>query len=90
MNRFHRLKPECGIAKLIPRDVFDDAGNGYLIDNKCAFGVEVFVLDSKFVGENLSPPVKLDKTFTWKVSDYSNLGNGVRYSDEFIADSFKW
>ncbi|XP_031120535.1 uncharacterized protein LOC116023674 [Ipomoea triloba] len=90
VNRFHRLKPECGIAKLVPRDVFDDATNGYLVTNKCVFGVEVLVLDSKFTRECLSPAVKVDKTFTWKVLEYSKLNSQARYSDKFTAGSLIW
>lgn len=91
VSRFHRLKTELGISKLISRDVFSDAANGYLINDKCVFGVEVFVLDSKFEEEYLRPSVEVDnKTFTWTIADFSNLSSEMHYSDEFYASSFKW
>lgn len=91
VSRFHRLKTELGISKLISRDVFSDAANGYLINDKCVFGVEVFVLDSKFEEEYLRPLVEVDnKTFTWTIADFSNLSSEMHYSDEFYASSFKW
>lgn len=86
---FHHLKPKCGISKLVPRGVFADATNGYLVGGKCVFGVEVFVIDSKFAEEHLSPSVKVGKSFTWKVLDYSNLVSTI-YSDEFTAASSQW
>lgn len=92
VSRFHQLKPECGIKELISREVFDDAANGCLVDDRCAFGVEVFVIDSKFSGECLSPSVKVDKTYTWRVYKFSHLGGDgtVHYSKEFDAESYKW
>lgn len=86
------MKPECGIKELISREVFDDAANGCLVDDRCAFGVEVFVIDSKFSGECLSPSVKVDKTYTWRVYKFSHLGGDgtVHYSKEFDAESYKW
>ncbi|XP_031120533.1 uncharacterized protein LOC116023671 [Ipomoea triloba] len=89
INMFHCIKPECGISKLVSRSVFDDAANGYLVDDACVFGVEVFVLHSKFVEQHLSRSVKVCKTYTWKVSSFSNMGNKI-YSDEFTAASFQW
>ncbi|KAE8685789.1 Glycosyl hydrolase family protein [Hibiscus syriacus] len=41
--RFHRSKHQWGFDQLIPIRTFNDAGNGYLLDDSCVFGVEVFV-----------------------------------------------
>ncbi|XP_019152441.1 PREDICTED: uncharacterized protein LOC109149236 [Ipomoea nil] len=90
INTFHCLKPECGISKLVPRAVFDDTANGYLVDGMCVFGVEVFVLHSKFVEQHLCPSVKVSKTYTWKVSSFSNMDSKSCYSDKFTAASFQW
>nr|GMC52140.1 MATH domain and coiled-coil domain-containing protein At3g58400-like [Ipomoea batatas] len=87
---FHSLKTEFGISKLISRAVFDDAANGYLVNDKCVFGVEVFLLDSKFAEERLNMFVEVDKTFTWTISNYSKLGSEVHNSYEFPAASYKW
>ncbi|XP_031120532.1 probable inactive serine/threonine-protein kinase fnkC [Ipomoea triloba] len=87
---FHSLKTELGISNLVSRAVFDDAANGYLVDDKCVFGVEVFLLDSKFAEERFNMFVEVDKTFTWKISNYSKLGSEVHNSYEFPAASFKW
>lgn len=90
------MKPECGIAKLIPRHLFDDAANGFLVNNRCTFGVEVFVLDSKSTGECFSSLEKVDKTYTWKVFKFSYVSRDIgvdgvaQYSNEFDAGSFRW
>nr|GMC47776.1 MATH domain and coiled-coil domain-containing protein At3g58250-like [Ipomoea batatas] len=90
INIFHGFKLGCGISKLVPRSVFDDAANGYLVGDKCVFGVEVFVLHSKFVEQHLCPSVKVGKSYTWKVSSFSNMRSKTCYSDEFTAASFQW
>ncbi|XP_019152444.1 PREDICTED: uncharacterized protein LOC109149238 [Ipomoea nil] len=89
IDKFHYLRQECGISKLIPRYEFDDAANGYLVDDTCVFGVEVFVLHFKSVQQHLSPPVKVGETYTWKVAGFSNISK-VCCSDEFTAASLKW
>ncbi|XP_031120526.1 uncharacterized protein LOC116023665 [Ipomoea triloba] len=90
LHDFHSLKTEWGITKLVSRAAFDDPANGYLVNDKCVFGVEVFLLDSQFSEESLSMCVEGYKTFTWTVSDCSNLGDEVHYSYEFPVSSFKW
>nr|GLL18006.1 uncharacterized protein LOC109149240 [Ipomoea trifida] len=87
IHDFHSLKTEWGIPKLVSRAVFDD---GYLVNDKCVFGVEVFLLDSQFEEECLSMSVEVDKTFTWIVSDCTKLGDETHYSYEFPAASYKW
>lgn len=87
---FNQHKKEWGITKLVSRVVFDDPAKGYLVNDKCIFGVEVFVLDSMFTKESLGLSVGAGKTFTWRISDYSDLGSEVCYSEEFFACSFKW
>ncbi|KAG9132249.1 hypothetical protein Leryth_020538 [Lithospermum erythrorhizon] len=42
--RFHRLKTELGFDQLLPLSSFSDPTNGYLIDDSCAFGAEIYVI----------------------------------------------
>ncbi|XP_019153044.1 PREDICTED: uncharacterized protein LOC109149624 [Ipomoea nil] len=63
--------------ELIPRGEFDNTANGYLVEDKCVFGVEVFVLDSKFIEQQLSRSLEVGETFIWKVSDFSNLASKI-------------
>lgn len=41
---FHAMKTEWGEVKFVERQVFGDASNGYLINDACVFGAEVFIL----------------------------------------------
>ncbi|PPR92125.1 hypothetical protein GOBAR_AA28555 [Gossypium barbadense] len=42
-RRFHRLKHQWGFDQLIPIRSFNDVSNGYLLDDTCVFGAEVFI-----------------------------------------------
>ncbi|KAK6118631.1 hypothetical protein DH2020_047623 [Rehmannia glutinosa] len=63
---------------------------GFLVDDNCVFGAEVFVIKSQRVVECVSlrkvpVPYKRD----WKISGFSELGN-VWISEEFTAGDHKW
>ncbi|XVE67967.1 hypothetical protein DITRI_Ditri09bG0030600 [Diplodiscus trichospermus] len=91
INRFYQMKTEWGIAQLLSLDHFNDASNGYLVDDYCTFGVEIFVIKQTGKLERLSmikqPP---NNTITFRLENYSKS-----YSDSYsshvqtIGDS-KW
>ncbi|XP_030513451.2 ubiquitin C-terminal hydrolase 12-like [Rhodamnia argentea] len=89
-RRFHAMKPKWGIPRFMPLKTFINPSNGYLVDDTCVFGVEVFVVKSLGLGECLSleacpQPV----SHKWKISNFSTLGND-RYSDVFTAGNHNW
>ncbi|KAF9596191.1 hypothetical protein IFM89_007509, partial [Coptis chinensis] len=42
-RRFHVRKTEWGFSQLVPLVTFNDPSNGYLVNNTCVFGAEIFV-----------------------------------------------
>ncbi|KAL4378335.1 hypothetical protein GQ457_02G011660 [Hibiscus cannabinus] len=66
------MKTEWGIAELVSLDHFKEASNGYLVDDCCTFGVEIFVIKRTGKLERVSmvnhPP---NNTFTFKLHNYS-------------------
>ena len=46
MKRFHKMKTKWGFAQLVPRGTFKEPSNGYLVDDTCVFGAEVFVIEN--------------------------------------------
>lgn len=40
--RFHKMKMEWGFIELLSHDTLRDASNGFLVDDRSIFGVEVF------------------------------------------------
>lgn len=87
------MKTQCGFPQFLSQDIFKDPVNGYLNEDSCIFGAEVFVMKYSGKGECLSmikEPV--DATFSWVIENFSTLllKEEVIYSDAFTVEDFKW
>ncbi|KAI6672624.1 hypothetical protein NL676_000530, partial [Syzygium grande] len=88
---FHALKAEWGVPRYIPLKILADPSNGYLVDDTCVFGVEVFVIKSSGVGECVTTPkVSTSYTHEWKIPRLSSLRDESLRSDEFNVGGHKW
>ncbi|TYG62877.1 hypothetical protein ES288_D07G267800v1 [Gossypium darwinii] len=91
IKRYYQMKTEWGIAQLLSLDHFNETSNGYLVDDCCSFGVEVFVIKQTGKLERLSmmkqPP---NNTITFQLQKYS-VPFYERYTSDVqtIGDS-KW
>ncbi|EYU36702.1 hypothetical protein MIMGU_mgv1a025314mg, partial [Erythranthe guttata] len=54
LRRFNQLKSTWGFSKLITKKKLRDELNGYIVDDSCVFGAEVFVVKSERVVECVS------------------------------------
>ncbi|XP_024039476.1 ubiquitin carboxyl-terminal hydrolase 12 [Citrus clementina] len=91
-RRFNGLKLEWGFDQFIPLKAFNDASNGYLVEDTCIFGAEVFVKERNIVkGECLSmEKYAYSSKYVWKVENFSKLGEGRQESQVFSAGNHKW
>ncbi|XP_030498823.2 MATH domain and coiled-coil domain-containing protein At3g44800 [Cannabis sativa] len=92
-RRFHGMKLEWGFDQFIPLKTLNDVGNGFLIDDTCVFGAEVFVCKerSKDKGEcfrMIKDPIVYKHTF--KVDNCLDLDKECIETKEFNAGSRKW
>ncbi|EYU41000.1 hypothetical protein MIMGU_mgv1a026528mg, partial [Erythranthe guttata] len=76
-RRFQAMKSEWGISKFISKKFMSDPSNGYLVDDNCVLGAEVFV--------NVVTPYKRN----WKIPNFSKLGK-VWNSEQFSAGGHKY
>ncbi|XP_061369394.1 uncharacterized protein LOC133312234 [Gastrolobium bilobum] len=91
VRRFHVLKTEWGFPKFIDLDTFKDPSNGYLIDDTCAFGVEVFVVRTMNKGDRLSMihgPVT--HSHSWKFNNFSIASSDIYESELLVWGNYKW
>ncbi|CAM8906973.1 unnamed protein product [Rhodiola kirilowii] len=89
VRRFHGLKKEWGFARLISLDKFKDADNGYLVNECCVFGVEIFVLTPGVrSGNMLMIKEPSDGIFTCQLDRFSTLSEVV--SKEFQVQGHGW
>lgn len=80
-----------GFDQLLPLTLFNDESKGYLIDDCCIFGVEIFVIKHTSKGECLSlmkQPVH--STFTWSIQNFSSLDRESCKSQVFATGGHKW
>ncbi|KAL5791481.1 hypothetical protein ACOSP7_000075 [Xanthoceras sorbifolium] len=85
VRRYHALKKTWGIAKFIDIETFSNPEKGYLLDDTCVFGAEIFVIKSSFKSERLSMMNEPSTYFhTWKITKFSsNMTNDNHYSGNF-------
>ncbi|XP_048136928.1 uncharacterized protein LOC115732650 isoform X2 [Rhodamnia argentea] len=91
--RFHGMKIERGFDQFIPLKTLNDARNGYLVDDTCVFGAEVFVTRERSTGkgENLSMVKdRVVQKCSWKIDNFSKLDKEFSESKVFIAGNQKW
>ncbi|TMX02324.1 hypothetical protein EJD97_022011 [Solanum chilense] len=89
-RRFRNIKTEWGLSKCISHETFKNPSNGYLVNDKCIFGVDVYVIKNHGIGECLS--LLNDSNVykhEWKITEFSELKNVV-YSGEFTVEGYKW
>jgi hypothetical protein len=91
IKRFHDLKTEWGFAKFFPLDYFNDVSYGFLVNDCCIFGVEVFVHERSGKRECVSMIKEpADRTFTWKIESFSTQDDEFYYSQEFTVGDLQW
>ncbi|CAL5329411.1 unnamed protein product [Camellia sinensis] len=91
IRRFHWMKTEWGFDELVLLSTLNDASNGYLFEDCCVFGAEVFVIKHSGKGECISmmkDPLK--GTYTWKIDKFSKIVNENVLSEEFVVGGHKW
>ncbi|XP_024455392.1 uncharacterized protein LOC7487422 [Populus trichocarpa] len=88
--RFHKMKMEWGFIELLSHDTLRDASNGFLVDDRSIFGVEVFGVRPG-EGESLSfVKEPANGLYTWKISNFSALNKYNHFSEGFTVEGRKW
>ncbi|KAI8532623.1 hypothetical protein RHMOL_Rhmol11G0227700 [Rhododendron molle] len=91
IRRFHRMKTECGFDQFLPLGTFNDASNGYLVDDCCVFGAEVFVIKHTGKGESASMVKNIaSNIYTWRIDSFSATDQDKLTSEEFVVGEHKW
>ncbi|KAG8363023.1 hypothetical protein BUALT_BualtUnG0012900 [Buddleja alternifolia] len=89
-RRFLSMKSEWGFSKFISKKIFTDPSNGYIVDDNCVFGAEVFSVKNKLVVDRLSMlKVITPYTRVWKISKFSTLKDHWT-SENFIVADHNW
>ncbi|KAJ0502678.1 putative ubiquitinyl hydrolase 1 [Helianthus annuus] len=92
-RRFHRLRTEWGFDQFMSLKEFGDSNNGYLLEDNCVFGAEVFVRKERSKGKTESLSLVKDAVsykHTWRISNYSKVNADCENSNVFNVGDHKW
>ncbi|KAL8094433.1 hypothetical protein AgCh_036099 [Apium graveolens] len=86
-KRFDWVKYEWGFSKFISLEALEEPTNGFLVDDTCFFGVEVFLSEGPRLGQideclSISEAANISGKYVWEVYQFSELEEDC-YSDEF-------
>ncbi|GJV22424.1 TNF receptor-associated factor homolog 1b-like protein [Tanacetum coccineum] len=92
-RRFHRLRTEWGFDQFVSLKAFNDSSNGYLLEDNCVFGAEVFVCKERSKGKTECLSMVKDAVpckYTWKISNYTKVNADYEHSNVFHVGDYKW
>ncbi|XP_059315410.1 uncharacterized protein LOC132066022 [Lycium ferocissimum] len=92
-RRFHAMKVEWGFDRFMSQEAFNNPENGYVVDDKCVLGAEVYVCQEKIRGRGdclsmVKDPISYKHT--WKIEKFSALTADCEDSETFMAGEHKW
>lgn len=89
-RRFYAMNDEWGFPEFLSMDTFKDASKGYLVNDCCVFGAEVFVARCTGIWERFSlienPPLG---TYTWKIENFATKEKSFK-SETFEVGGNSW
>lgn len=91
VKRYDSVKYQWGVI-FISLQEFKDPINGYLVNDTCVLGAEVYVVRRPVLQQRLSISnmVNVIYNYTWKLTHFSELVDDECFSDAFDIGSYKW
>lgn len=92
-RRFHKMKLETGFDRFLPLKTFNDPGNGYLVNDTCIFGAQIYIYKETISSKGESLLMMKDPIshkHRWKIENYSNVVADCHESLPFNAGDYKW
>lgn len=88
------MNTRWGVTKFIDLETFKNPSKGYLVNDSCTFGAEVFIIKNSWKGECLKMMIREPEfscKYTWKFDDFSSkIRDEWYHSDTFIGGDYKW
>ena len=91
-RRFHQGKVEWGFDEFMSLKEFENRSNGYLVDDTCEFGVEVYVCKERITSSGECLTMMKDafaRKNNWQINGFSRLKESYE-SQPFNAGNYKW
>ncbi|KAJ8573981.1 hypothetical protein K7X08_010492 [Anisodus acutangulus] len=92
-RRFHAMKVEWGFDRFMSQEAFNNPENGYIVDDTCVLGAEVYVCQEKFRGRGdclsmVKDPISYKHA--WQIDKFSALIADCEDSKTFMEGEHKW
>ncbi|CAA7017209.1 unnamed protein product [Microthlaspi erraticum] len=103
VKRYNDVKKEWGFGQFIPLSTLYNTNEGYIMNDTCSFGAEIFALNPTeqqekvtfipnppYIGERMCEDSSPDNVFAWRIHHFSTLEDKFYFSDEFLAGGRYW
>lgn len=87
------MRTEWGFDQFITLKEFEDSNNGYLLEDNCVLGAEVFVCKDRSKGKTESLTMVKEATsykYTWKINNWTQINAESESSNIFSVGDHKW
>ncbi|GLT74689.1 hypothetical protein SLA2020_464740 [Shorea laevis] len=92
-RRFRGLRNQWGFDQFLPLGTFNDVASGYLVDDTCVFGAEVYVTKEMSTGKAESLSMIKDASSSkhiWRIENFSKMDLECYDSQTFFSGDNKW
>ncbi|KAK9006681.1 hypothetical protein V6N11_019015 [Hibiscus sabdariffa] len=91
VRRFYEMKKEWGFSQLLSQETFKNGDNGYLVEDRCIFGAELFIIEpTPKLGQLSMIKNPSEGTITWKIENFSSLHQKFYSSPVKSVGDTKW
>ncbi|GAB4838734.1 hypothetical protein Ancab_028277 [Ancistrocladus abbreviatus] len=90
-RRFDATKAVWGMSKVLPQTAFYAESNGFLMEDRCTFGAEVFIINTTIPtsAKVTSIDSNRTRTYSYRFENFSKLSDD-EYSPEFTIEDRTW
>ncbi|KAM7502426.1 hypothetical protein LguiB_001330 [Lonicera macranthoides] len=93
IRSFQSTKTEWGFDRFLRLRTLTDPSNGYICDDICIFGAEVFVIKHSGITDAVNPYSIMDDVnpYIWEIEKFSTFKDKEYYnSKKFLAGGYSW
>lgn len=87
---FNGITKELGFTHLVSQKTFNDPQSGFLVNDRCLFGLEIFIIRHMCNKDIMTKDPANCSTYTWPIYNFSTLNSKIHESETFTICGRKW
>ncbi|XP_060972119.1 uncharacterized protein LOC133038090 [Cannabis sativa] len=92
VRRFHEMKKEWGFERIMLLETSEDVNNGYVVNDTCVFGAEIFIINHTAPTSAILSVVDRhfinNSIFRWEIKEFSD--KYIYKSQVFCSGGIEW